>query len=388
MDVKLIFREVAKKLMSDFNISAQIHHQGLTGTFREAALKDFLSSGRLPGKYGIGSGEIVGPTSEISRQCDLIIYDTLNCPVLIFGDSVQVFPSEGVYGIIEVKSRLSKKKLLEGLENIAAFKKIVPEGIKFQQNEVMGMTYKKERPFGIIFAYSLDNNSLYSLISNLREYEKKVDSDLWPNMVVVLDEGIIWHTDEQINPIIRSEEFTDFSMIGLHFKQDSLFEFYLKLLDLLSTIKLGNFNFSRYKELPKKVGNHFVTGHDRFITSEGATVSSLNERIIDRVYEYCQAKGKISYRDVLILELGEIPDGLTKDKLDYQLYYYDPEHLPGIHEVEHPFKLDKNGNMYTTERMRCPNVIITIDGETYEFPYVYILPEDFSIIPGKRVDDL
>ena len=50
---------------------------------------------------------------------------------------------------------LSKQKLMEGLENIASFKRIVPNGSVEQRNGLMTMSYEKTRPFGIIVAYRL-----------------------------------------------------------------------------------------------------------------------------------------------------------------------------------------------------------------------------------------
>ncbi|SFI42672.1 hypothetical protein SAMN05192551_1216 [Tindallia magadiensis] len=389
MDVKVIFREAAKKLLSDFDISAQINHSGLTGTYREDAIKNFLKEGRLPSKFGIGSGEIVGPTSNISRQSDLVIYDRQNCPVLIFSDSIQIFPSEAVYGIIEVKSQLSKQKLIEGLENIASFKMIVPKGVVTQRNGIMTMSYEKSRPFGIIVAYSLSNNSLDSLVKNLTEYESTVDSDLWPNMIVVINEGIIWHSNSNLKTLVRSEDLNNTVYpTAIHFKQDTLFEFYLTLFDLLKSTDLGDINLRKYKDLPKQVGNHFITGHDRFVNRDNGTVSALNERFINRVFDYCQAVGKLTHRDILMLEFGRIPDGLGEEELKVPIYYYDPDNLPGLHQVEVPFSRDDKGQFTTTSRMRIPNCVITIDGEPYEFPQAYIEPEDLTIIPGKTPDEL
>jgi len=57
MEVKVIFREASKKMLSDFRISAQMNHPGVMGTYREDSLKNFLKSGRLPEKYGIGQGK-------------------------------------------------------------------------------------------------------------------------------------------------------------------------------------------------------------------------------------------------------------------------------------------------------------------------------------------
>src|SRR5450830_224147 len=118
MEVKRIFRGVSAKLLSDFNVSAMYEHQGNKGSFREGALRDFLVSDRMPSKYGLGTGEIVSSHGEVSKQSDLIVFDRLNSIPLLYSDTVQVFPVESVYGVVEVKSKLSKDELLKALENI------------------------------------------------------------------------------------------------------------------------------------------------------------------------------------------------------------------------------------------------------------------------------
>lgn len=387
MNVKLLYRQVAKKLISDFKISSQFKHQGSTGTFREDALKTFLLSGRLPEKYGIGSGEVIGPNSEVSRQSDLVIYDRLNCPVLLFEESVQIFPSDAVYGVIEVKSRLTKQKLNEGLENIAAFKRLVPKERAVQRNALIQMTYNKPRPFGIIFAYSLGGNSLDSLTKNLREFEANNDPDLWPNMIVILDEGIIRHNNKSLETVLYSEEFNnDVFPNALHYGEDTLFEFYFNLFDILSNIKLGDINLRRYKDLPKQVGDFYVTGHDRFQRVDTNKVYALNEQFIKRVYDYCQKVGKKKYKDIFLLGLGQIPQGMDEKNLDVEVYHYDPDNLPSIKEAE--IVKDEHGRPFFNKRAKFPTITLTINGEVFIIPQDYINEEDLIEVPNMTIDDL
>lgn len=175
MDLKNIFRGISGQLQSSFNGAANFKHNGVKGTFREKALSEFLSSGRLPGRFGIGSGEIVGPTHETSRQSDLIIYDKLDGIPLLYSDELQIFPIESIYGLIEVKSGLSKEDFIDALNNIKSMKQIVPDDIvSISPYPFMQHTQPRSIPFGIIFAYKLAGNSLSSLTKNLIEWEKEV----------------------------------------------------------------------------------------------------------------------------------------------------------------------------------------------------------------------
>lgn len=61
----------------------------------------------------------------------------------------KVFPVETVYGVMQVKSKLTKKELKKGLENIASYKRLKRKQI---QCEIIMGKPKSDRGFGILFA--------------------------------------------------------------------------------------------------------------------------------------------------------------------------------------------------------------------------------------------
>lgn len=126
LDTRSLFQNIAKGMHLDFQKSAQVLHSGSKGTVRENVLKQFLEEGRLPERYAIGSGEVVGRVKDTSRQCDLLIYDRDNGVKLLFDRDVQVYPIDCVYGVIEVKSSLSKAELIDSLEKIRTLKEMAP----------------------------------------------------------------------------------------------------------------------------------------------------------------------------------------------------------------------------------------------------------------------
>ena len=238
MDIRKVFRGISKKLLTDFEISAQISHNGNIGDYRENALREFLQTGRLPKRYGIGNGEIVGHVSNVSRQSDLIVFDQFESIPLLYDNQVQVYPIDCIYGVIEVKSKLSKTKLLEGLENIKSVKELTPNDVVVKKLLFMQQSYKRPKPFGFVFAYSLDGNSLDSLTENLKEWEKNTACEFWPNLIVVLGEGLIYHTKTGFDKRIASDTIDDSCKpTNLRFKEDTFFHFYSYLLD--SFLKYG-----------------------------------------------------------------------------------------------------------------------------------------------------
>src|SRR5580704_8539314 len=128
MDTRQLFQKISDRMRADFEASAQITHSGSKGTVRENALRKFLEV-RLPAKYALGAGEIVGRVrNATSRQCDLIVYDRQNGVTLLYDEDIQVFPIDCVYGIVEVKSALSKAEFLDALEKIKVLKMMTPGG--------------------------------------------------------------------------------------------------------------------------------------------------------------------------------------------------------------------------------------------------------------------
>jgi hypothetical protein len=111
MEIGELFESVEDSLLAQFLEAGFVQHAGDKGENREEILRRFLEE-RLPRRFGIAKGEILDPNGVHSRSADLIIYDALNCPVLFTGKTA-VLPIEGVYGIIEVKSRLSKQEFLD-----------------------------------------------------------------------------------------------------------------------------------------------------------------------------------------------------------------------------------------------------------------------------------
>jgi hypothetical protein len=102
-----IFAQAAKKLRQDFEELSTVPHAGLKGHEAEEIVRKFLK-GHLPKRFDVGSGFVIDPGDNVSKQTDLIIYDALNCPVYRASENAAIIPSDNVASVIEVKSRLGK----------------------------------------------------------------------------------------------------------------------------------------------------------------------------------------------------------------------------------------------------------------------------------------
>lgn len=389
MDTKIVFREISSQMISEFKKSGQVNHQGAKGAYRENALEDFLLDRRLPERYGIGSGEVVGPIQNVSKQCDLIIYDKLNGFSLLYQKNTQVYPIECVAGIIEVKSSLSKTEFLTALENIKSVKSLVPNEITTTKvNEFISTNYKRPLPFGAVFAYRLDGNSLESLEKNLSEWEKDVPKEFWPNVIAVLDEGLIFHYSDGLRNVYSNSDLQKAICAGhISYKSDTLFKFYATLIDLCASTHLGPVELSRYFDYAERVGPYVVSNHEGITKSTDNGVYKLNERFITKIINACASNPPLTHGEFLQKRFGIIPEGMTPEDISSKVYFYNPDNLKGMHEIENPVAM-VDGKAIATTKMIDPCHYILVNNQTYYIPQVYITENDLELMPDKKLEDL
>ena len=356
-------------MLAAFDLSGHVRHSPTKGTVRENDLRKFLSEGRLPSKYGLGSGEVVGRVrDETSRQCDIIIYDKLNGVALLADENTQIFPIDCVYGIIEVKSSLSKPEFLDALEKIKLFKMMSPTG-STAQGLARGWTITQPRPkpFGMVFAYSLSGNSLDSLLANLKDWEEGNSPTLWPNYVCVLGEGVIHHNGPEFSTAIISEEITaDTWPSTLKFGEDSLFKFFCAIHDTCSQMTLGPVELYKYFEPSIRVGKYILEGRaaEVTITTTGKR-ARLKEVVLDQIVAWCQESGQISYGEVLIKRLGSLPLGTENwSSNKAMVFLFNPDNLPGLGELRGD-PIIKMEFGFTAVRSLLNALEISINGDHY-----------------------
>ncbi|MDO9325470.1 MAG: hypothetical protein Q7T80_10995 [Methanoregula sp.] len=116
------FKELSNDVFYDKD-KQELIHPGEYGIFREKISKEFLKC-FTPSKYDFGTGFVINTHNEISTQCDVIIYDPQNTP-LIQDNALQTFyPVETIVSIGEIKSKLSKTKFIEALRKLAKIKEM------------------------------------------------------------------------------------------------------------------------------------------------------------------------------------------------------------------------------------------------------------------------
>src|SRR5262245_50787174 len=100
--LKDLLKTAGKQLQSDFEeIQNNNPHAGDSGQEAEIILQKFLRD-RIPRRFDIEGGLVVGHDGTVSRQTDLILFDALNCPVYRKGPKSHIIPRDNVASVIEV----------------------------------------------------------------------------------------------------------------------------------------------------------------------------------------------------------------------------------------------------------------------------------------------
>jgi hypothetical protein len=269
MDLNELFSSVEFTMLAKFKESGFIKHSGDKGENREEFIIEFLRQ-HLPKRYGVTKGEVITKGGQRSHAIDIIIYDAVNCPVLYAGKT-SILPVEGVYGIIEVKSSLSKAEFDDAAKKITSFKKLAPRDLGIISTREYATMHRGSRPFGIVFGFQLSGNSLQSLSENWMAHSNTVyEVNYFCNLVCVLGEGVLRYesvnlskgekhllidTDEFVNLVETSEKMRDYSgsdddvrlRIVKEDAQDRAFgRFFTYLLIMLAKMKLNVPDLGQY----------------------------------------------------------------------------------------------------------------------------------------------
>lgn len=231
MDIKQVYKAIGAQMLSDFeSFHPQIKHLGERGSEREASLKAFLQL-YLPTRYSLSSGEVVDSGLRVSHQCDLIIYDSTKCPVLLAGKDSRIFPAEPVLGVVEVKSVLSRNELKDAADKIRVVKNLERENGKIA---------------GIIFAYksAWKNNPIVHTVKCLQEIYGLVAPHEYIDLICILDSGVI-----DLYPY--DEDYKDKQMTAyFDLEVPVLLWFFIRMLDLLDKKPSNSPELERYLGKP------------------------------------------------------------------------------------------------------------------------------------------
>jgi len=188
--ISSLLSDASKKLRTDFEYIRKTNpHAGEKGEEVQEILKHFLNS-HLPRRFSASSGIIIDTCNNMSKQTDVIIYDNLSSPIYRSSETTQIVPYDTVASVIEVKSCLNGKELGDAYEKIASCKQLKKRPFSQLDQRPTGARLTTVGTYGIIFGFASDTK-LETLAEHMKELNKETESRLWPDMVIVLDKGII-----------------------------------------------------------------------------------------------------------------------------------------------------------------------------------------------------
>ena len=209
-----IFEKLIRAKIEDFvyeynNVSREIFvndagtliHPGEFGMYREKIVAELLKP-FLPSKLAVGTGFIITCQNNISTQCDIIIYDKENTPIIENGEQ-RFFPIECVVGVIEVKSVLNKSKFKEALQKLSNIKKLrsdIPSRNPyiFKDGDFAGFDAKnsiRDQIATFLICESLDFDYQKDEFDLFNEFYDDIDKSLYHNMILSLKDGLFLYHD-------------------------------------------------------------------------------------------------------------------------------------------------------------------------------------------------
>ncbi|MCF5889671.1 hypothetical protein K3H46_01330 [Aeromonas veronii] len=205
VDLKSIFKSVSKQLKLDYDeLAAHIPHFGERGEGREQVVIKLLRE-YLPERFGVNSGFVVDVNGNVSKQTDIIIYDRFIAPKFKITSDKYLYPCESVVAAGEVKSFLDKTELLDALHKLKKIRTLdrtasgtnrVRIGYHYKMNEE-GLSPDIHNCDAIwTFVFCSDSPNLKTVTENCISELSSEERHLWPNMICVLNKGIIsYHSD-------------------------------------------------------------------------------------------------------------------------------------------------------------------------------------------------
>lgn len=112
---KSFFEKYEKELIQRAETAGLMKHRPSIGALKEFLTKSVLNS-VLPDCCSLVSGQIFDGKGNLSKQVDIIIYDS-RLPKLEIAPGFGYYAIEGVIACIEIKSKLDKKNIEEALDN-------------------------------------------------------------------------------------------------------------------------------------------------------------------------------------------------------------------------------------------------------------------------------
>lgn len=322
------------QMIVDYERTKDIQHPRDLGNARETILREFLkNSGYLPKKYSVSelSVRVASETGHISNEIDIALYDFENLITLMKRQDVyEVYPLESVYGVIQVKSNLTKKELRSGLKNLASFKKLE------RDSQIKTDAFNDHKGFALLFAYCSDMEWL-DIVKELEDFSNKNPGSHYPNTIFILNRGFFLFGEDGQAAITNNqiEALKVASINGYPDRQNlNLYQFQTILLELLRETKISAPKLSTYFRLPlttEEKSYQFTLGcfaETGTCEKHGDFAKKISSESLTKIISWCSQSTPINW-----VKATHIAYSLPEDEEAYKrqpqvVYIYNPQDLP------------------------------------------------------------
>jgi len=168
------FKRSADILLAEFARSKNQNAADNLGANRESFCNNFLIK-NLPTKLSLGSGEIWDSNGTKTGQLDSVIFRE-DAPKLSFGER-EAYLAEGVFAVIEIKSNLTRQKLIESGTSLERVKNLNIKG-----GAVISSGPLINRPLRIVFSYK--GATIDTLLDEIKNRN-------WFDLICILKRGVL-----------------------------------------------------------------------------------------------------------------------------------------------------------------------------------------------------
>jgi Domain of unknown function (DUF6602) len=188
----------------------RLRHTGEYGTYREILVREFLNF-FTPSRLDIHNGFLITSTDSVSTQCDAIVFDAKNTPLIENGERQRFFPVETACAIGEVKSTLSKAQLKSALNKLArnkALREQIPSPTIIRRERQGSFNpqiyaYDQLPTFLICQSFDFDFSSLVNEVNSF--YDPDIEVRNRHNLVLSLRDGLLAYVDSNNKTLMFSE---------------------------------------------------------------------------------------------------------------------------------------------------------------------------------------
>lgn len=336
-------RELQISMLDEYQRSVQLNHPRDKGDFREQILRNLLlKSGLIPQRYTVAQRRVrvVAPSGHVSPELDIVFYNTNDTIVLRRLEGVvDYLPLESVHGTVQVKSKLTKKAIIDGLDNIKQFKSLVPKHGLEQKVGELKISTGLYRRFGILFAYEY-GLEWTKVCEELRKFTENNPPEVWPNLVFILNKGYFRLGDDKSYAWKNRDQLKIKTAIvhGAHDLTGSCFlDFYLYLLALLEDTPAGPARIHDYIRMPivaRDMSYSFTHGAtDELLrctnSQHGKYLKKLKYDSLKQIVEYVSDAKAENWIKAMDIALGrDISDEQKYERQPEFVYIYNPDKLP------------------------------------------------------------